>query len=310
MKYKQQYFDHLDEVYEEEYKPRQNGQRKPRRSRQETVTQLTEEGDDTRTGFNPTFSSSRHERAWIIGYLGEFYEDQIISDVLRQVKGGKEATVYCCQAHPSREMDLIAAKVYRPRIFRTLKNDALYREGGDIADDSGQSALRGRRTRLAMQKKTQFGHALLHGAWLSNEYAALTRLHAAGADVPQPYAMSENVILMQYLGEVGSPAPVLANVRLQPDEARPLFNRLLENMDLMMAQEVVHGDLSAHNILYWDGEVHIIDFPQAVAPHVNPSAQMLFRRDVERVCQYFARYGIEADANELARDLWTRHLPE
>src|SRR5207253_10395449 len=47
-------------------------------------------------GFNPTFSSSRHEREWILTYLSGFYDDQLITDVLRQVKGGTEAQVYCC----------------------------------------------------------------------------------------------------------------------------------------------------------------------------------------------------------------------
>jgi hypothetical protein len=37
---------------------------------------------------------------------------------------------------------------------------------------------------------------------------------------------------------------------------------------------------------------------------------MIFRRDVERLCQYFERYGVESDPLDLARELWTRHLPE
>jgi RIO kinase 1 len=308
MKYPLGYLDYDDDDYYD--KPRRNGAPSKKRSRHDVLTELTEQGDDSRSGFNPTFSSSRHEREWIIGYLGEFFEDQIIADVLRQVKGGKEATVYCCRAYPGREVELIAAKVYRPRMFRTMKNDHIYREGGDIADDSGQSALRSRRAKVAMKKKTEFGHTLLHNAWLHNEHSTLQRLHAAGVLVPEPYAVSENVILMEYLGEVGNPAPPLVNVRLQRDEARPLFNRLVEHIDLMLALQVVHGDLSAHNILYWDGDVRIIDFPQAVASHVNPSAQTIFRRDVERVCQYFARYGIESDPYNLARDLWRQYLPE
>jgi hypothetical protein len=44
------------------------------------------------TEFNPTFHASRFERAWILEYLGPFYEDHYIADALRQVKGGKEAT--------------------------------------------------------------------------------------------------------------------------------------------------------------------------------------------------------------------------
>jgi RIO kinase 1 len=312
MKHPARYLDFEDE---EDYWPRRNGNRlngahRAKPKPHNNVAELAEAGDDTRSGFNPTFTSSRHEREWIIGYLGEFYEDQIIGDVLHQVKGGKEATVYCCRAYPGRDMELIAAKIYRPRMFRSMKNDQLYREGGDIADDSGQSAFRSRRAKVAMRKKTEFGHTLLHNAWLRNEYTTLQRLHAAGALVPQPYAVSENVILMEYMGDIGNPAPPLINIRLDRAEARPLFNALIENLDIMLAHNIVHGDLSAHNILYWEGEVRIIDFPQAVASHVNPSAQMIFRRDVERLCQYFERYGVESDPLDLARELWTRHLPE
>ena len=37
--------------------------------------------------------------------------------------------VYRCEAHPSMGVEWIAAKVYRPRQFRNLSNDAMYREG-------------------------------------------------------------------------------------------------------------------------------------------------------------------------------------
>jgi hypothetical protein len=31
-------------------------------------------------------------------------------------------------------------------------------------------------------------------------------------------------------------------------------------------------------------------------------------RDVERLCQYFARYGIQTDARRLSHQIWTRYL--
>ena len=74
-------------------------------------------------------SPARQERAWLLGYLEEFYKNQIITDILGKVRGGKEATVYCCAAHPSTGFELIAAKVYRPAMFRNLRNDAAYRQG-------------------------------------------------------------------------------------------------------------------------------------------------------------------------------------
>ena len=72
-------------------------------------------------------------------------------------------------------------------------------------------------------------------------------------------------------------APALQAVRLEPDEVQPLFDRLMRNVELMLAQQRIHGDLSAFNVLYWEGDIRLIDFPQAVAPAENPDAFELLR---------------------------------
>ncbi len=138
---------------------------------------------DLQQNFSPTFSSSRHERYWILNFLERFYSDQVISDVLWKVKGGKEANVYCCAAHPSTGLELIAAKIYRPRMFRNLRNDARYRQGREILDEQGKKT-RNRREVLAMQKKTRFGNELRHISWLEAEFQMLEMLYKAGANVP------------------------------------------------------------------------------------------------------------------------------
>ncbi len=259
------------------------------------------------TEFHPTFSASKFERAWILEYLGPFYEDHYIADVLRQVKGGKEATVYCCLAHSRMGTKFVAAKVYRPKIFRTLKNDSEYRQGRTMVDEENQ-VLRGRREKLAIKKKSDYGQGLLHSAWLSNEYQVLVTLHAAGVDVPKPIAQSNNTLLMEYLGDAEMPAPILNSITLERDEARTLFNRVMRNVEMMLAHNVVHADLSAFNILYWDGDIRIIDLPQAVNPYVNPKAFQMFERDVMRVCQYFRRYAIDTNPHQLAREIWKRNV--
>ncbi len=271
---------------------------------------IVEQGRDARAGFQPTFSGSRHEREWIVQYLGSFYEDNIITDVLHPVKGGKEANVYCCAAHPNTGAILLAAKVYRPRIFRALKNDALYREGTAMKNEEGQ-VIRNRRVKIAMEKKTEFGQKVLNTNWLANEFESLRALHAAGADVPKPFASGENAMLIEYIGDAGAPAPPLNRVQLRRDEARNLFERLLHNVELMLAHDRVHADLSAFNVLYWQGNVKIIDLPQAVNPLKNPHALALLTRDLTRLCAHFARYGIAADARQIARGLWKKYrLPE
>src|SRR5436305_7994656 len=52
---------------------------------------------------------------------------------------------------------------------------------------------------------------------------------------------------------------------------------------------LVHGDLSAYNLLYWEGKLTLIDFPQGTSSHANQSAHVILHRDVQRVCEYFAR---------------------
>ena len=302
VKYLEEYDDDTPPTYQ------RTKSRRPKRDRAAIIATLVEQGEDTNEDFNPSFSASKHERAWILTYLGGFYQDQLIADVLHQVKGGKEATVYCCAPGPGAGAGLIAAKVYRPRMFRNLRNDSLYRLGRNALDAEGK-ATRARRELLAMRKRTDFGQELLHGAWLANEFRTMQRLYEEGAAVPRPISHSENAILMEYLGEAGRPAQVLHHVALRAEEARPLFDQLIHNIDLMLGADCVHADLSAHNILYWDGAVKIIDFPQAVDPYTNPEAYPLFARDVLRVCQYFAHYGITTDPARLARDLWARHIP-
>ena len=107
-------------------------------------------------GFNITYHPSRHEAGWLLNALGGFFLDQWFDDILRVVKGGKEASVYLCQAHESVGVPYLAAKVYRPRQFRNLRKDHVYREGRDILDDEGNSNLKDREYR-AIKNKTGFG---------------------------------------------------------------------------------------------------------------------------------------------------------
>jgi RIO kinase 1 len=261
------------------------------------------------SAFNPTFSASRYERLWILTYLGPFYDRRLISDVLRKVKGGKEATVYCCRGGGASTQNLIAAKVYRPRQFRNLRNDALYRQGREVLGARGQP-LRDRRALLAIKAGTRKGKEMEHVSWLAHEYVSLQALHAAGVKVPEPIAFANNTILMEYFGDVTHPAPTLQGVTLDRAEARRLFEALLVDVETMLGHGRVHADLSAFNVLYWHEDYRIIDFPQSVDPAVHSAAFPLFERDVVRLCQYFSRYGVLADGASLARSIWDRYMVE
>jgi RIO kinase 1 len=262
--------------------------------------------DDSRSRFKFTYKAARFEEVWLLDSIGGFYEQQWISDVLQRVKGGKEASVYLCRAGAPIPADLVAAKVYRPRMMRNLKNDHLYREGRSNLDEQGQVIIDSGRQH-AMQKRTEYGKKLLHQSWIAYEFTSMQVLHAAGADVPEPYTMADNAILMGYIGDIDGCAPALNEVTLESAEARRLFECVLYNVDLLLAHERIHGDLSAYNILYWEGQVTLIDFPQVVSPTINRNAFAIFERDITRVCEYFDKQGVSADPRKIARELWTKH---
>ncbi len=265
-------------------------------------SQLYEQFDNLRR-YDFTYEASRHEEWWLLNSLGPFYDEQWFDDVLRIVKGGKEASVYLCKANPSAETRLIAAKVYRPRSLRNLSKDHLYREGRSRLDHNGLIIYKDRQAR-AMKNRTAYGQELMHTSWIEHEFRTMKILHEAGCDIPTPYASAHNAILMDFVGNEQMGAPTLNEISLDLVEARTLFERVIHNLALMLAHQRVHGDFSAYNILYWQGEIMLIDFPQAINPNKNPNAYPIFQRDVVRICEYFARQGVETNPTNLADDLW------
>lgn len=263
-----------------------------------------EQQDDARD-YSFTYKASRHEKAWIMDSLGLFYDMQWFADVVRLVKGGKEASVYQCLAAEDSptEGKFIAAKVYRPRRFRNLSQDHIYREGRDELDDSGNVIIDEGMLK-AIDQRSEYGRQVMHASWLEHEYKTLNLLYAAGTDVPRPYASGNNAILMEFVGGTESAAPTLNTIDLDSSEARILFDRVLHNIEIMLAHGRVHADLSAYNILYWGSDITLIDFPQAISPAENRNAFAIFERDLLRVSEYFVRQGVEVDYKNLARKLW------
>jgi RIO kinase 1 len=283
----------------------------PKKSCAQIVTELADVSAGEASSFQTTYQPSRYEAGWLMESLREFYRQEYITDVLAQIRGGKEASVYRCAARGDLETDFLAAKVYRPRQFRQLRNDKVYREGRDVLTASGNAlGPRDHRTWRALAKKTRYGAEVEHTSWLMHEFNTLKLLYEAGAAVPKPYSASANAILMSYVGGADVAAPTLNTVRLSRGEAEPLFEETLRNIELMLTHGFIHGDLSAYNILYWEGKITLIDFPQVTDSRFNPQAQFILGRDIERVCQYFASAGIKRDPKAILNRLWKYHIED
>lgn len=230
------------------------------------------------------------------GPLDTFLAEGLISAVLRPLRPGKEATVYLCRGNPERiGRPLVAAKVYHARERRNFRDNAAYKAGQWFGEP---------RDVRAMKKKTAHGRDFEFGWWVWHEYDVLKELAAAGGDVPAPLALRESAILMEHVGDEDVGAPQLREVRLDARQAREVFDRLLWNVELFLGRNIVHADLSAYNVLCWDGGIRVIDFPQAVDPRTNRNAMEFLERDLTNVCRFFERFGVHRDARQLARGLW------
>jgi len=145
----------------------------------------------------------------------------------------------------------------------------------------------------------------------AREYDLLLACFNAGMKVPTPVGRVGNMLCMRFIGDGNEPAPQLRNVHLEEPEL--VLDEILDDY-LIMYRDVhyVHGDLSAYNILWWEGRAWIIDLPQAY--QVGPWADMknvvnLLRRDIVNLLQYFKKYGIRRDPDEIVNVFLSEYVP-
>jgi RIO kinase 1 len=202
------------------------------------------------------------------------------------LKAGKESEVYLVSRTGPTRTCLMAEKRFKPRLQRGFRNDYLY------AGVWGEGT---RHEERAVKKRTRFGQEFLQARWIANEWMALCRLYGAGVTVPPPVERVENGYRMAFIGDGDQAAPRLADVDLDLATARQVWRELQRDIRRMLDAELVHGDLSAFNVLWWHERPVIIDFSQAVDVVTHPAARELLRRDVERSAEYFRRQGVTVD---------------
>jgi RIO kinase 1 len=137
--------------------------------------------------------------------------------------------------------------------------------------------------------------------WAQKEYKNLQRYFEAGVRVPNPIAWRENVLIMDFIGTEGTPAPRLKDLPF--DDPAAGYEELVKQYRLgAELGGLVHGDFSEFNILNHDGEPVVIDVAQAVLTH-HPMASELLVRDAKNLAAYFRRQGVKVTAEETLKRL-------
>ncbi len=239
--------------------------------------------------------------------------DPYTDTTLGVLKSGKEAEIFVVERASLDDVRrcLLAHKRYRPRTVQqkgelealgftrasTFVNDHIYREG---------RRFRRSREQRAVERMTDHGKRILNERWTGLEHEIMTRVWQAGAPVPYPVGYSDNGMLLEYIGDDACAAPTLGQARLDKRELASALEQLVDALRTIIDVGIVHADLSAFNLLWWDGRLSVIDFPQAVDLALNPHGLDLLQRDLENVATWFGRHGVPLDHHALFRELLAR----
>jgi RIO kinase 1 len=199
----------------------------------------------------------------------EFMNKGVIDEIHGVVKAGKEARVYWGKNKKGREL---AIKIY-------LVVSAEFRKGM-LKYIEGDPRFRG------FRRDTRS----LIFAWAQKEFRNLQQAKAAKVRVPTPITVRKNVLIMDFIGKDGVSAPSMKEK--PPKNPEKAYNELLTYLNrLYNKAELVHGDLSEYNIMFWKGYSVLFDMAQAV-PLSHPMAEFLLRRDLTNLNRFFSRLNI------------------
>jgi len=211
---------------------------------------------------------------------------------LGPLKSGKEADVSVLdRSLPGGPGCLLAVKTYRNGDHRLFHRDSGYQEGRRV---------RRSREGRAIAARTAFGRDLLSAKWASAEFAVLSALWTAGAKVPYPVQILGSELMMEFIGQPDAvAAPRLSVYDGDTEEFTGLWHDLVASLEILAAEGLTHGDLSAYNVLVHDDSCVVIDLPQAVDVIANPQGEAFLTRDCEIIANFFARRGVLAADGEL-----------
>ncbi len=136
--------------------------------------------------------------------------------------------------------------------------------------------------------------------WARKEFKNLQEYKNHGVNVPKPIDIWKNILVMDYIGNETTPAPLLKDV--MENIKKDIVYKIIGEMRKMYKAGIIHGDLSEYNILIWDDNPYIIDVAQGV-PKDHPLAGQLLRRDLSNMVRVFKKIGVEMNDEEIGRDI-------
>jgi len=184
---------------------------------------------------------------------------------------GKEANVFIAKTK-SPDKKRVIVKIYRlencnfNKMFDYIKQDPRY---------------------LSMRKNRRD----IVFSWVQREYRNLLIAREA-INVPTPIIFKNNILVLEMIGE---PSPMLKDKK--PKNPKKFLDLILKDIKSLWKQGLVHGDLSAFNILNNSEKPIFIDFSQATVTQSFDAKELLLR-DLKNIKQFFSKLHIDFDVDE------------
>ena len=207
--------------------------------------------------------------------LYDFLNKGVLKEVTSILKEGKESGVFLGKDGNEKNVAI--------KIYRTEASDFKSMWKYMIGDK--------RFSRLKKDKR------FVINQWCLREFKNLKIAYDAGVSCPKPICAKGNVLLMEFIGE-NQPAPRLIDIKAK----REHYDLILNDLRKLTKAGLVHGDLSAYNILLWHQPI-IIDFSHGITVDSELAPKML-KRDIENINSYFSKLKIPIkDSDKIYEEL-------
>ncbi|MCL4400398.1 MAG: hypothetical protein M1348_00995 [Candidatus Parvarchaeota archaeon] len=196
--------------------------------------------------------------------LNKLESDGYIGQLIGPIGSGKESYVYMSTDYRGRK---VAVKIHRHEIASFNKIPAYLK-------------LRGTRTGGFLKRIDD---------WSRYEFTFQSKAFDAGIKTPEPYRLFKNVIVMQFIGEDETPARLA--VKDTSFDVQKWYGTIIDSIVTLGKRGIIHGDLSAYNILNANGDPYIIDFSQALK--LTSLTKEYLERDINNINNWFKKLGVE-----------------
>ncbi len=185
-------------------------------------------------------------------------------ELVKPITLGKEANVFIA----SKGEDFVIVKIYRTMNCNFNKMHEY------LIADNRYMDIKNNKRRIIF-------------SWVQREYSNLFIAREA-ISVPTPYSITHNVLVMELIGHGSEPAPMVKD--RPPKDPQKFYELIRKNITALEKIGLVHGDLSAFNILNHEERPVFIDFSQGSTMD-SPGVKELMTRDIYNINTHFEKLG-------------------